>query len=50
MKKYYRVIGMVKQKHKMTAYHLGYTSNKWAWIRHANGWKKENLVFETLYK
>jgi hypothetical protein len=35
---YYKVIGK-------GGYLLGYTSNKWAWIRHSNGWKKEDLTF-----
>jgi len=41
---YYRVIGKVGQ----SEYVLGYTSNKWAWIRNSNGWKKEQLLFEPL--
>ena len=38
---YYKVIGTKDGQQ----YKLGFTSNKWAWIRNANGWKKEELTF-----
>jgi hypothetical protein len=46
MKKYYKVIGHIDNK----SYVLGYTSNKWAWIRNSNGWKKNQLEFIKLIK
>ncbi len=44
--KYYQVIGHSNGR----AYQLGYTSNMWAWIHHANGWKREQLEFRPLYR
>jgi len=43
---YYRVVGTKDG----VDYLLGYTSNKWAWIRNANGWKKSELLFIKIYK
>ncbi len=46
MKYYYKVIGTINGE----SYVLGYTSNKWAWLRNSNGWKKEWLKFIKITK
>ena len=45
--KYYEVIGHTRDGQ---GYRLGYTSNKWAWIRNANGWKFDQLEFRPKYR
>ena len=48
MKYYYEVIG--KTNTENSYYKLGFTSNKWAWIRNANGWKRSQLEFIKIIK
>jgi len=43
-KRYYHVIGVVKEKKGLVHYTLGYTSNKWAFQRYS-GWKMKDLIF-----
>ena len=46
MKYYYKVVGILDGK----KYRLGFTSNKWAWIRNSNGWKISQLEFIKINK
>lgn len=43
---YYKVTGIKDG----TTWALGYTSNKWAWIKNGNGWKASELVFTRIEK